>query len=67
MKFYSSAIVPVVTEIFNKIIDEQEFPESGKKAIIKPLNRKERRINKKKLQSSVNVVRAFPNLWDVIV
>ena len=31
LKTFSAAIVPVVTEIFNKIINQQEFPKSWKK------------------------------------
>ena len=42
LKTFSTAIVPVVTEIFNKIINQQEFPKSVKKAIIKPLQKKSR-------------------------
>ena len=45
MKTFSPAIVPVVTEIFNKIINQQDFPKSWKKAIIKPLHKKESRID----------------------
>ena len=45
LKTFSAAIVPVVSEIFNKTIDEQEFPKSWKKAIIKPLHKKESRID----------------------
>ena len=45
LKTFSPAIVPVVTEIFNKIIIQQEFPKSWKKAIIKPLHKKESRID----------------------
>ena len=37
LKTFSAAIVAVVTEIFNKIINQQEFPKSWKKAIIKLL------------------------------
>ena len=36
-----AAIDPVVTEIFNQIIDEQKFPRCWRKAIIKPLHKKE--------------------------
>ena len=45
LKSFSAAIVPVVIEIFNKIINQQEFPKSWKKAIIKPLHKKESRID----------------------
>ena len=38
LKTFSTAIVPVVTEIFNKIINKQEIPKSWKKAIMKPLH-----------------------------
>ena len=45
LKIFSLAIFPVVTEIFTKIINQQEFPKSWKKAIIKPLHKKEPRID----------------------
>ena len=45
LKTFSPAIVPVVTEIFTKIINQQEFPKSWKKAIFKPLHKKESRID----------------------
>ena len=38
LKTFSTAFVPVVTEIFNKIINQQEFPKSWKKAIMKLLH-----------------------------
>ena len=44
LKTFSAAIVPVVTEIFDKIINQQEFPKSWKKAIIKTRHKKESRI-----------------------
>ena len=45
LKTLSAAIVAVVIAIFNKILDEQEFPKSWMKAIIKPLHKKESRID----------------------
>ena len=44
LKTFSAATVPVVSEIFNKIINQQEFPKRWKKAMIKPLHKKESRI-----------------------
>ena len=46
LKTFSTVIVPVVTEIFNKIIDEQEFPKSGRKQPLE-LCKKELRIDVK--------------------
>ena len=65
LKTFSAAIVPVVSEIFNKTIDEQEFPKSWKKAIIKPLHKRVENRHKQ-LQTSVNVLRT-PNFLEVIV
>ena len=45
LKTFSTAIVPVVTEIFKKIIKHHEFPKSWKKAIIKLLHKKGSRID----------------------
>ena len=45
LKTFSAVFFPVVAEIFNKIINEQEFPKSWKKAIIKPLHKRESRID----------------------
>ena len=45
LKTFSAANVPVATEIFNKVINQQEFPKSWKKAIIKPLHKKRSRID----------------------
>ena len=45
LKTFLPVIVPVVNEIFNKIVNQQEFPKSWKKAIIKPLHKKESKID----------------------
>ena len=45
LKTFSAAIVLVVAEVFNKIINQQEFPKSWKKTIIKPLHKNESRID----------------------
>ena len=45
LKTFPPTIVPVVTEIFNKIINPPEIPKSWKKAIIKPLHKIESRID----------------------
>ena len=41
LKTFSAAIVPVVTEVFSKIINQQEFPKSWKKSINKTMHKKE--------------------------
>ena len=41
METFPAALVPVVTEIFNKVLDAQEFPKCWKKAIAKVLHKKE--------------------------
>ena len=66
LKFFSAAIVPVVTAIFNKIIDAKEVQKNWKKAIIKLLHKKVEN-RQKKLQTSVNVERALLNFRDVFV
>ena len=58
MKNFSAVIVPVNTEIFNIIINQQEFPKSSKKAIIKPLHRKEWRFDVENYRP-VSILRAL--------
>ena len=66
LKTFSAAIVPIFTEIFNRNINQQEYPKSWKEAIMKPLHKKESRIdikNKRQVSMLCALSLIFEKLW----